>query len=121
MASPQAACHFSSGRGLNRDSKMNSEPAWIFTLFRRCRKADANAIIAKRALIACVAGRARERDGVAHVGEAGDVGQRALEAEPEARMRHRAVAAQVAVPGVVLLVDAALRHARIQHLEPLLA
>src|SRR3954452_3758781 len=36
-------------------------------------------------------------------------------------MRHGAVAAQVAVPAVVLLVDVALGHARIQHLEPLLA
>src|SRR6266852_4433995 len=68
-----------------------------------------------------VAGRSRERDRVAHVGEAGDVGEGALEAEAEAGVRHRAVAAQIAVPGVVLPVDGALRHARIQHLDPLLA
>src|ERR1700719_4314995 len=64
---------------------------------------------------------AREGDRVAHVGEAGDVGEGALEAEPEAGARHRAVAAQVAVPGIVLPVDAALGHAAVQSLEPLLA
>src|SRR5271169_6376360 len=68
-----------------------------------------------------VAGGARERDRVAHVGEAGDVGEGALKAEAEAGMRHRAVAAQVAVPGVVLAVDVALGHARVEHFEPLLA
>jgi hypothetical protein len=41
---------------------------------------------------------ARERDRVAHVGKPGDVGERALEAEAEASVRYRAVAAQVAVP-----------------------
>jgi hypothetical protein len=34
--------------------------------------------------------------------------------------RHRAVAAQTAVPGVVLAVDAALGHIAAQYLEPLL-
>ena len=37
----------------------------------------------------------RERDCVAHVGEAGDVGEGALEAEAEAGVRYRAVAAQI--------------------------
>ena len=32
-----------------------------------------------------VSGRSRERDRVAHIGESGDIGQRALEAEPKAR------------------------------------
>src|SRR5262249_33208533 len=41
---------------------------------------------------------ARERDRVAHVGKSGDVRERALEAEAEAGVRYRAVAAQVAVP-----------------------
>jgi hypothetical protein len=36
-------------------------------------------------------------------------------------MAARAVAAEVAVPGVVLLVDAALGHAPVEYLEPLLA
>jgi hypothetical protein len=36
-------------------------------------------------------------------------------------MRHRAVAARIAVPGVVLAVDAALGHAAVQYFEPLLA
>src|SRR5580692_2968923 len=52
----------------------------------------------------------REGDRVADVGEAGDVGEGALEAEAEAGVRHRAVAAQVAVPRVVLAVYAALGH-----------
>src|SRR5262245_63026385 len=74
-----------------------------------------------RVSIPRVAWRARKRDGVAHVGKTGDIGQRALEAEAETRVRHRAVATQIAVPGVMLLIDAAFRHARVQHLEPLLA
>src|SRR5215472_12000355 len=64
---------------------------------------------------------AREGDGVAHIGEAGDVGEGALEAEAEAGMRHSAVAPQIAVPGVLVLVDAALGHGLVQYLEPLLA
>src|SRR5262245_44561311 len=36
-------------------------------------------------------------------------------------MRHGAVAAQVAVPGVMLPVDAVLGHARVEHVEALLA
>jgi hypothetical protein len=62
--------------------------------------------------------RPRKRDRVAHVGKTGDAGKRAFEAE--AGVRHGAVAAQVAVPGVVLLVDAAFHHARVQDVEPLL-
>jgi hypothetical protein len=47
-----------------------------------------------------------------HVKEAQDVRDRALEAEAEALVQHRDMA---------LLVDATLRDARVQHLEPLLA
>src|SRR5260370_40407814 len=65
--------------------------------------------------------RPRERDRVAHVGQPRDIGERALEPQAEARVGHGAVAAEIAVPGVVLLVDAALRHAGVQHIEPLLA
>src|SRR5262245_51739741 len=72
-------------------------------------------------LILGVAGRTRERDRVAHVREPGRVRDRALEAEPEAGVRHGAVAAQVAIPGEALLVDADLRHARVEAIEPLLA
>src|ERR1700730_6474670 len=72
-------------------------------------------------LIARVARRARKRNRVAHVGKAGDISERALEAEPEPRMRHGAVAAQIAIPAIVLLVDAALRHARVQDVEALFA
>ena len=50
------------------------------------------------ASIACVAGGSWEGDCVAHVGEACDVGDRALEAEAEADLRHRAKTAQIPVP-----------------------
>src|SRR5215471_2154061 len=82
---------------------------------RSCRVAHFYASIPR------VARRAWERDGVAHIGEAGDIGEGALEAEAKAGVRHRAVAAQVAVPGVFVLVDAALGHGLVQYLEPLLA
>src|SRR3984893_1881120 len=68
-----------------------------------------------------VAGGSREGDCVADVGEAGDVGEGTLEAEAEAGVRHRAVAPEIAVPGVVLLVDAALGHIAVQYVETLLA
>jgi hypothetical protein len=59
------------------------------------------------------------RDGVADIGEAGDVGQRALETEAEAGMRQGAVAPEIAVPGVGLPVDAASGHGAVQYVEPL--
>src|SRR5215472_13042580 len=74
-----------------------------------------------RASILRVAWSSWERDCVAHVGETRAIRDRALEAKAEARMRYRAIAAQIAVPSVMLLVDAALCHARVQHFEPLLA
>src|SRR6266581_5530143 len=80
--------------------------------------------ILQPASIPCLAGRSREGDRVADVGEAGDVGEGApgeSRGETEAGVRHRAIAAQVAAPGVVLAVDAALGHAAVQYFEPLLA
>src|SRR5215468_8181398 len=71
--------------------------------------------------IPSITGRSRERDRVAHIGQTRDIGQGALEAKAEARMRHGAVTAQVAVPAVMLLVDAALGHAAVEDVEPLLA
>src|SRR6185295_14636556 len=68
-----------------------------------------------------VPGSAREWNRVAHVGEPGNVRHGALEAETEPGMRHRPVAAQVAIPAVVVLVETGLRHARIEDVEPLLA
>src|SRR5262249_53168138 len=62
-----------------------------------------------------------EGDGVADIGEADDVGEGALKAEAKAGVRDCAVAAEVAVPGVVLLVDAALGHIAVQYFEPFLA
>src|SRR5215467_8457352 len=58
-----------------------------------------------RASILGIPRRARKRNRVAHVRQPRHIGERALEAEPETRMRHGAVAAQIAVPAVVLLVD----------------
>src|SRR5690606_11682988 len=65
--------------------------------------------------------RARVGDGVADVGQPAHVDDQALEAEAEAGVRHRAVAAEVAVPGVGLRVQAELRHARVEHVQALLA
>src|SRR5215468_1017924 len=76
---------------------------------------------AVRASIPCVAGGAWEGDRVADIGETGDVGERALEAEAKAGVRHRAVAAEIAVPGVLVPVDAALTHRLVQYLKPFLA
>src|SRR6516162_2141736 len=73
------------------------------------------------ASISGISGRSRERNRVAHVGEARDVRDGALEAEAKTRVRHCTVAAQISVPAVVLFVDAPLRHACIQYLEALLA
>jgi transcriptional regulator with XRE-family HTH domain len=36
-------------------------------------------------------------------------------------MRNRAIATKIAIPGIVLLIDAAFFHSRVQHVEPLLA
>src|SRR5690606_19574977 len=64
---------------------------------------------------------ARVGDGVADVGQAADVDDQALEAQAEARVRDGAVAAEVAVPAVVLAVEAELVHARVEHVQALLA
>src|SRR5258708_1189815 len=81
----------------------------------------AGGVSARYASIPGIPRGAREGDRVAHIGEARAIRDRALEAEAEAGVGHRAVAPQIAVPGVVLLVDAALGHAGVEHLEPLLA
>src|SRR5690606_9407096 len=67
------------------------------------------------------AGRAGVGDGVADVGQPADVDDQAFEAEAEAGVGHGAVAAEVAVPGVQLAVEAELVHARVEHGEALLA
>ena len=56
------------------------------------------------------AGGACEGDHVADVADAGDEHQHALKAEPEAGVGHAAVAAQVEVPPVGLLVEVVQRH-----------
>src|SRR5215831_11201023 len=81
--------------------------------FPRSRKSCAS--------ISGISGRSREGNRVAHVGEARNVSDGALEAEAKTRVRHRTVTAQISVPTVVLFVDAAFRHACIQNLEALLA
>src|SRR5579862_3848840 len=65
--------------------------------------------------------RSRKRNDVAHVGKSGRVSNRPLEAQPETRVRHRAVAAQVAIPAVMFLVEAGLADAGIEYVEALLA
>jgi len=66
--------------------------------------------------IPCVTGGARERDSIADIGKAGDIGAGALEPptppSPTSGGRVR--------EGVVLLIDAALGQAVIRHVEPLL-
>src|SRR5438552_9685038 len=110
-------------RGGRRRKPINADEAVTLLLsgaVNRCPRVKAQAP-RRDGSIPRVAGGAREGDCVAHVGEAGDVGEGALEAEAEAGVGDRAVAAQVAVPGVVLAVDAALGHAAVQYFEPLLA
>src|SRR5437870_3430702 len=68
-------------------------------------------------LIPRVSRRARERNHVAEVPKAGRVGNGALEAQAEARVRYRAVAAQIAIPAVVFLVETGSGHACVQYLE----
>src|SRR5690348_17890207 len=63
------------------------------------------------ASISGISGRSRKRNRVAHVGEARNVSNGALEAEAKTRVRYRTVAAQISVPAIVLFIDAALRHA----------
>src|SRR5690606_30597022 len=60
---------------------------------------------------------ARVRNRVADIRQPADVDDQALEAEAEAGVRDGAVAAEVAVPGVVLAVEAELVHARIEHVQ----
>jgi hypothetical protein len=82
---------------------------------------DGSVTLTARQNSACATRRPRERDHVADVLDAGGVLDRALEAEAEAGVGHGAVAAQVAVPPVVLLGQAHLVHARVEHVEALLA
>src|SRR5580700_6243435 len=80
---------------------------WGCLLFRRCQGRSRHHPPRRRSRdtsILRMPRSARERDRVAHVGKPGDVGERALEAEAEAGVRYRAVAAQVAIPAVVLPV-----------------
>src|SRR5947208_3207123 len=65
--------------------------------------------------------RARERDYVSNVLHSRGVLNRPLEAEPEARMRDAAVAAEVAVPPVGFLIQAGLVEALVEKVEAILA
>src|SRR5262245_17275549 len=56
----------------------------------------------------------RVRDRVADVAESADVDEQALEAEAEAGVRDRPVAAQIPVPAVVLRHEVHLAHARVE-------
>src|SRR5688572_30354249 len=68
-----------------------------------------------------VARRAREGDRVADVRQPRHVDHEALETETEARVRHGAVAARVAIPLVMRGIQAEFRDARIEDVETLLA
>src|SRR5512132_3180148 len=76
---------------------------------------------AAKPLVTRMAGGPREGDHIADVGETGHIGDGALETEPEPRVRHGAVAAQVAVPGVGRGIEAHGHDALVEHLQPLLA
>src|SRR5688500_1689905 len=62
-----------------------------------------------------------ERDHVANVLDTRRVDDRALEAETEARVWHRAVATEIAIPPVVGRVQAHLADAPVEHVEALFA
>src|SRR6478672_2085498 len=67
------------------------------------------------------AGRARVGDRIADVGQSADVDHQALEAQAKAGMRHRAIAAEIAIPAVVRRIQAELAHARIEDVQALFA
>src|SRR6266511_3785249 len=72
-------------------------------------------------LVPGVPGSPGKGDHVAHIGKPRRVSHGALEAEPESRVRDRPVAAEVAIPAVVLLVEPGPGHAGVEHVEPLFA
>src|SRR3569833_2790273 len=65
--------------------------------------------------------RARIRNRIADIAEATGVHHQPLESEPEARMRHRAVAAQVAIPAVMRRIEVEFPDARVEQVQALLA
>src|SRR6185503_2531253 len=71
--------------------------------------------------ISCTTRRSRKWDYITHIPDAGNISDSALKTQTEARVRYSAIAAQIAIPTVVLLVDAVFGHARIQNVEPFLA
>src|SRR5690348_2354128 len=66
-------------------------------------------------------GRSWVGDGVADVGQSADIDQQALEAEAEAGVRHRAVAAQVTVPVIGGRIEPELDHSPVEVVQSLLA
>src|SRR6516165_1178043 len=72
-------------------------------------------------LVFRISWRSRKWDSVAHVRQSGDVGESTFESETKPGVRDRAVATQITIPSVVRLLDAALRHPSVQHVEPLFA
>ena len=83
--------------------------------------APAGALTATRPAELRVVRRPRERDHVADVLHPRRVHDRPLEAQAEPGVRDRAVAPQVAVPPVVVLVQVHLVQAPVEHVEALLA
>src|SRR3954470_21390704 len=72
-------------------------------------------------LVLRASGRARKRNGIAHVHQASDVGHRAFEAEPKAGVGNGAVTAQVPVPLVAFLARLQLFHPCVEYFQALLA
>src|SRR5207248_5397496 len=72
-------------------------------------------------LVTRVARGPRKRDHIADVAESGCVRDGPLESETEARMRHRAIPSQIAIPAVMLTVEAGGGHPRIENVESFLA
>src|SRR5262245_564017 len=68
-----------------------------------------------------VSRRPRAGDHVANVRHAGHELHGPLQAEPEAGMRHGAIAAQIEIPPVRLRVELLLAHPLFEHVQPLLA
>src|SRR4051794_27031151 len=64
-----------------------------------------------------VARRPRERDNVADIGHAGGVDDGALEPQAEARVGHGAESAEVAIPVIMLLLEADLGEAGVEDIQ----
>src|SRR5690606_28009671 len=121
MKAPSPSCAFTSGW---RSRRCTSASGQKITNAVAPAMAAATNSRAKNMIMASelrIPRRARVGDRVADVGPPAHVHRRPLETQAEARVGHAAVAAEVAVPAVVRGIQAELRHARVEHVQPLLA